>query len=125
MFLFSLPPDTRTAGRDTRDSVIGLVECPPQLRQAIDGLQQTESTYALVEVDGVFASDDVSDGAALGLAGGLLGGGHFCRVVSSNSSEICASARDRRATAASATVSLAMYVLTEIGCGLVGEIDAA
>jgi hypothetical protein len=40
--------------------------------QAIVGLHQTESTYALVEVDCVFAGDDVSDGAATGLAGGLL-----------------------------------------------------
>jgi hypothetical protein len=40
--------------------------------QAIVGLHQTESTYALVEVDGVFAGDDVGDGAAATLAGGLL-----------------------------------------------------
>jgi hypothetical protein len=37
-----------------------------------------------VEVDGVFACDDVGDGAAAGLsgrllAGGLGGWGHFCR----------------------------------------------
>ncbi len=42
--------------------------------QAIVGLHKTESTYALVEVNCVFASDDVSDGAAAGLAGGLLAG---------------------------------------------------
>jgi hypothetical protein len=41
------------------------------------------STYSLVHVDRVFACDDISDGAALGLAGGLLAavlgcGGHFC-----------------------------------------------
>jgi hypothetical protein len=40
--------------------------------QAIVGLHQTESTYALVEVDGVFAGDDVGDGATATLAGGLL-----------------------------------------------------
>lgn len=34
-------------------------------------------TYSLVEVDGVFAGDDVRNGGALGLAGGLLGGRHF------------------------------------------------
>lgn len=45
-----------------------------------------------MEVDGVFASDDVSDGAALGLAGGLLGGGHFCEllVVMSHKTRDCA-----------------------------------
>lgn len=38
-------------------------------------------TYTLVQVDGVLAGDDVSDGAAL-LAGGGLGGlGHFCGSV--------------------------------------------
>lgn len=52
----------------------------------IDGLHKTESTYALVEVDRVFAGDDISDGAALGLAGrllagGLCGRGHFLREV--------------------------------------------
>ena len=62
----SLPPDTRS-------------EVSPPL-QAIDGLQQTESTYALVQVDRVFASNDVGDGAAGGLARGLggLSGAHFC-----------------------------------------------
>jgi hypothetical protein len=70
-----------------------------------------------VEVDGVFASDDVSDGAALGLAGGLLGGGHFCKIVSSGSVEKLRALRKRSlATAATATEPLSMYVLTEIGC---------
>lgn len=41
------------------------------------------STYSLVQVDRVFARDDVSDGAAGGLAGRLLAAalayvGHFC-----------------------------------------------
>ena len=50
--------------------------------QAIVGLHQTESTYALVEVDRVFAGDDVSDGAAGSLSGRLLAAllsdvGHF------------------------------------------------
>lgn len=34
-------------------------------------------TYSLVEVDGVLASDDIRNGGALGLAGGLLSGRHF------------------------------------------------
>jgi hypothetical protein len=84
-----------------------------------------------VEVDRVFASDDVSDGAALGLAGGLLGGGHFCGAMLAAVRRLyCAQLRKRgRATAAraySVTASPAMYVLTEIGCGLVdGDGDAA
>lgn len=54
--------------------------------QAIVGLHKTESTYALVEVDRVFAGDDVSDGAAGGLAGGLLAaclcaGSHFLQAI--------------------------------------------
>jgi len=32
--------------------------------------------YPLVEVDGVLAGHDISDGRALSLAGGLLGGRH-------------------------------------------------
>lgn len=79
-----------------------------------------------MEVDGVFASDDVSDSAALGLAGGLLGGGHFCDSVSSRSRE--RGFAELRKTGARllaiAGMSLAVYVLTEIGCGLVdGEIE--
>lgn len=44
-------------------------------------LLESYAMDALVEVDGVFAGDDISDGASLGLAsllgGGLCGGGHF------------------------------------------------
>jgi hypothetical protein len=55
-----------------------MLGCSSPTVQAIFGLHQTESTYALVEVDGVFAGDDISDRAAAGLAGGLLcGRGHF------------------------------------------------
>ena len=84
-----------------------------------------------MEVDCVFASDNVSDGAALGLAGGLLGGGHFCKNISCVRrwyTAHCAQLRRREnktaASAGNSTVSFAMYVLTEIGCGLVdGEIE--
>lgn len=84
MFFFSLPPDTRRESEmnteqrsvvctwSTATNVIALPQCPSQTMQAIVGLHQTESTYALVEVDGVFAGDDIGDGAAAGLAGGLL-----------------------------------------------------
>lgn len=76
-----------------------------------------------MEVDRVFAGDDVSDGAALGLAGGLLGGGHFCETLAGASS---AQLRAKVAAVAqeAANSRLAVYVLTEIGCGLVdGEIE--
>lgn len=68
----------------TQASVIGLVEHPSRFCATICGLHQTESTYALVEVDRVFAGDNVSDRAAAGLsgrllAGGLGGGSHFYR----------------------------------------------
>ena len=57
----------------------------PWLYETIVGLHKTESTYALVEVDRVFAGDDISDGAAAGLAGGLLAclcaGGHFLEAT--------------------------------------------
>lgn len=55
-----------------------------------------------MEVDGVFAGDDVGDGAAAGLAGGLLGlcGGSHClrevalAVVLVRSSKVVASSED-------------------------------
>jgi hypothetical protein len=57
----------------------------PLARKTITGLHKTESTYSLMHVDGVFAGDDIGNGAAL-LARGLLSGcvGHFCtgRLVS-------------------------------------------
>jgi hypothetical protein len=58
--------------RDTAADIVALLKCSSPNMQAIVGLHQTESTYALVEVDGVFAGDDVGDGAAATLAGGLL-----------------------------------------------------
>jgi hypothetical protein len=54
----------------------------PRFCATIDGLHKTESTYALVEVDRVFACDDIGDGAAAGLASRLLcGWGHFYRKM--------------------------------------------
>ena len=64
--LNSLPPDQHD-----------LLQC---VRHPVD-FTKLNSTYSLVQVDGVFACDDISDGRALSLAGGLLGrlggGGHF------------------------------------------------
>lgn len=44
---------------------------------------RSQGTYALVHVDGVLASDNILDGAALGLAASLLSGlgRHLCGGV--------------------------------------------
>ena len=103
MFLFSLPPDTRghihcfrgakrpfgcpfsqrkpLGYSSLRRRPFGCNECV--LRPSLD-FTKLNSTYSLVQVDRVFAGDDVSDGAAGSLAGRLLAAlclvGHFYTV---------------------------------------------
>jgi hypothetical protein len=57
-------PNTRT-----HTAALGAPRC--SLGHPMD-FTKLDSTYSLVEVDRVFARDNVSDGAALGLAGRLL-----------------------------------------------------
>jgi hypothetical protein len=59
------------------------------LRSAIfhSTFQNPKSTYSLVKVNCVFARNDISDGRALSLAGGLLDGlgRHFYATLESGS----------------------------------------
>jgi hypothetical protein len=84
MFTFSLPPDACIAKNERPSLELAWLSVRLRFCATVVGLHKTESTYALVEVDRVFAGDDIGDGAASGLAGSLLcGWGHFYKEVMS------------------------------------------
>jgi hypothetical protein len=75
--LFSLPPDTRSA------LTLASVERARCAAKPSLDFTKLNSTYSLVQVDRVFASDDVGDGATASLARGLVvlsGSRHFYRT---------------------------------------------